>query len=123
MLSLLALASAYGQTGRPEGRNWTLPSSLIVKQNGPQSWRFTVDYNNLDIRGRLVRLQRVSGLYTRGLPGGAVRWNDVTIANHTDGSDRFPTVQKQEFMEGFSGKTELAVSRQRAREVRARLGI
>lgn len=102
ILSLLALASANGQTGRPDGRNWTLPTSIPVKQDGPQSWRFTVDHHNFDLQGRLTSRERVSALYTRGRPGGAVRWSDVTISSNTDGSGKFPAGQKQEFMEGFS---------------------
>jgi len=102
IIGLLALVSAFGQTTRSEGRDWTLPSSLAVKQDGPQSWRFTCDYYNLDTKGHLGSRVRYSALYTRGLPGDAVRWSDVTVASNTDGSDKFPAAEKREFMEGFS---------------------
>ncbi|MGC9969408.1 MAG: hypothetical protein ABSE56_02340 [Bryobacteraceae bacterium] len=102
IIGLLALVSAFGQTTRSEGRDWTLPSSLAVKQDGPQSWRFTCDYYNLDTKGHLGSRVRYSALYTRGLPRDAVRWSDVTVAQNTDGSEKFPTPQKREFMEGFS---------------------
>jgi len=36
IIGSLALASAFGQTARTEGRDWTLPSNLTVKQTGPQ---------------------------------------------------------------------------------------
>ena len=99
---LLALASAFGQTAPSAGRDWTLPSSLAVKQDGPQTWRFTCDYYHLDTKGHLASRVRYSALYTRGLPGDAVRWSDVTVASNTDGSDKFPAAEKREFMEGFS---------------------
>lgn len=101
-IGLLALASVSAQTPPRGGRDWTLPTNLAVKQDGPQSWRFTCDYYHLDTKGHLTSRVRYSALYTRGLPGDAVRWSDVTVAQNTDGSDKFPTPQKREFMEGFS---------------------
>lgn len=97
ILSLLALACANAGE-----RDWTLPASLPVKLDGPRTWRFTVDHLNYDLHGRLTNRERVSALYTRGLPGDAVRWSDVTIAANTDGSETFPAGKKQEFMEGFT---------------------
>lgn len=102
IIGWLALASAFGQTARTEGRDWTLPTNLAVKQAGPQTWRFTCDYYNLDTKGHLLKRDRYSALYTRGLAGDTVRWNDVTLASNTDGSEKFPPAQKREFMEGFS---------------------
>jgi hypothetical protein len=100
--ALLSLASAFAQTAPSPGRDWKLPSSLAVKQDGPQTFRFICDYYNLDTKGHLASRQRLSALYTRGLPGDAVRWTEVTSATNTDGSDNFPSPQKREFMEGFS---------------------
>lgn len=102
IIGWLALASAFGQTASSAARDWTLPTNLAVKQDGPQSWRFTCDYYNLGAKGNLASRVRYSALYTRGLPNDAVRWSDVTVASNTDGSDKFPAPQKREFMEGFS---------------------
>ncbi|MGA2182073.1 MAG: hypothetical protein ABSH47_03525 [Bryobacteraceae bacterium] len=101
IIGLLVLISAFGQAPRPEGRAWTLPSSLPLKQDGPHTWRFICDYYNLDVRGHRTGQQRLSALYTRGLPGDMVRWNDVTIAA-SDSSGKLGPAQKREFMEGFS---------------------
>jgi len=70
-------------------------------QTAPRTWRLTFDYFNVDIKGHVIGRQRYSALYTRGLPGDTVRWNDVTIASAAVWSD-FGPVQKQDFMEGFT---------------------
>ena len=66
------------------------------------TWRFVCDYYNLDVRGNLTGRQRVSAQYTRGLPEGKVRWNDVTIADGKEWADVFPAPRKREFMNGFT---------------------
>src|SRR5262249_260440 len=45
---------------------------------------------------------RVSSTYTRGLPGGKVRWNDVLIARAATATAAFPKGEPQAYMEGFS---------------------
>ena len=72
-----------------------------VGQTAPSTWRLTFDYFNLDVKGHVIGRQRYSALYTRGLPGDTVRWNDVSIAS-ADGWTEFGPAQKQDFMEGFS---------------------
>jgi len=66
------------------------------------TWRFTCDYFNLDTTGHLISRDRLSALYTRGLPGDAVRWSDVSVAHGNDWSDKFAPAEKQPFMEGFT---------------------
>jgi hypothetical protein len=105
---LLVAGCLLGQTGRrrPEPRRWELPQGLTVKEAGPQTYRFTCDYYYLDTKGNLVRRERVSALYTRGLPNGEVRWADVTVAEGKDWADTFGAPQKRGFMEGFTYRRE-----------------
>ena len=59
-------------------QTWSLPQDTSVKDNGPRTYRFVVDYNTANTRGEIVRRQRVTGEYTRGLPAGEVSWKNVT---------------------------------------------
>ena len=45
--------------------------------------------------------ERLSALYTCGLPADVVRWDDVTVAV-SDGSGKLGPAQRREFMDGFS---------------------
>jgi hypothetical protein len=87
-------------------RTFAITGALLLTsalgQAAPRTWHFTCDYYNLDMKGHLYARQRYSALYTRGLPGDAVRWSDVTIANANGWSGDFGPAQKQDFMEGFS---------------------
>ena len=84
----------------------TLAGTLLLAgasaQVAPRTWHFTCDYYNLDVKGHLSGRQRYSASYTRGLPGDAVRWSDVTVANASGWSGDFGPAEKQAFMEGFS---------------------
>ncbi|HLH07099.1 MAG TPA: hypothetical protein VKW78_07675 [Terriglobales bacterium] len=82
-------------------QTWSLPKDTTVKDNGPRTYRFTVDYNVANTRGEVVRRQRLTGEYTRGLPGGDVVWNNVTDAAVNSPTDPFPAADKQTYMEGF----------------------
>ena len=78
-LALLAAISLPAQS-KP-AQTWTLPQGTTVKDSGPRTYRFTVDYNTANTKGELVYRQRVTGEYTRGLAGGDVMWKNVTMAN------------------------------------------
>ena len=68
---------------------------------GPRAYRFAVDYTAADIRGQVTHRQRVEARYTRGLPGGGVVWNDVSVAEANGATAPLGTPQKRAFMEGF----------------------
>ncbi len=93
---------AYGEDPAAAFRGWTLPASLELKVDAPRSWRFICDYYHLDTKGKIIGRERVSGLFTRGLPGNKSRWNDVSVAAATGDSDAFSAPKKREFMEGFT---------------------
>lgn len=80
---------------------WTLPQGLSVKDGGPRTYRFTVEYNTANTTGEVIRRQRLSGEYTRGLGGGEVSWRNVTETDADGPNAPFASPQKREFMEGF----------------------
>lgn len=101
ILGLLMPVAALTQTQSPKQRDWLLPTAPVVK-GGPQTYRFTCDYYYLDTKGHLNRRERLSALYSRDLPEGAVKWSDVAVAESSGASDKFSPAQKRGFMEGFS---------------------
>jgi hypothetical protein len=104
ILFSLLLSAAFGQ--QPEGGTErylsTLPADLRLQEKTPQTYRFTCDYLNVTPTGDLIRKQRVTAGYTRALPGGRVRWTNVTVAEAREFNDAFPPGEKQPYMEGFS---------------------
>ena len=80
---------------------WSLPQGTTVKDNGPRTYRLTVDYNTANTKGEIVYRQRVTGEYTRGLASGEAAWKNVTLANAADATAPFGPAQKRDFMEGF----------------------
>src|SRR5260370_7862353 len=60
--------------------SWDLPQGTPVKDNGPRTYRFSVDYSNSNTKGEIVHRQRVAGEYTRGLLSADVGWKTVTVA-------------------------------------------
>jgi hypothetical protein len=80
---------------------WSLPQGLSVKDSGPRTYRFTVDYNTANSKGEVIYRQHVTGDYTRGLPGGDMVWKNVAVADAAGPAAPFSAVQKRDFMEGF----------------------
>jgi hypothetical protein len=89
-------------------QKWTLPQGITVKDNGPRTYRFTVEYNVANAKGETSIRQRLTGDYTRGLPGGDVRWNNVAQADAMGAAGSFGAPQKRDFMEGFRYHNALA---------------
>jgi len=79
---------------------WALPQGLAVKDREPRTYKFVVDYTTADSKGEIIQRQRLSGDYTRGLPGGEVIWKNVTHAT-VQGDAPFGLGVKDDFMEGF----------------------
>ena len=78
-----------------------LPQGTSVKDNGLRTYRFVVDYNIANTRGEIVQRQRITGDYTRGLPGGDVVWKNVTLAMANGPTGAYPAAEKRDFMESF----------------------
>jgi hypothetical protein len=88
-------------------QTWNLPQGTTVKDNGPRTYRFTVDYNTANTKGELWHRQRITGEYTRGLGGGEVMWKNVAVAEALGATAPFGTAQKRDFMEGFRYRSDL----------------
>jgi hypothetical protein len=90
------------------GDSWTLPQGLAVKDSGPRTYRFTMNYTTATVLGEVVKRQQIVGEYTRGLKDGEVMWKNVTSAEANGGAGPMGTPEKQEFMEGFRYHKNLA---------------
>jgi hypothetical protein len=82
-------------------RPWNGGQGTAVNDAGPRSYRFAVDYTAADIRGQVTHRQHVAATYTRGLPGGDVVWNNVSVAEADGPSGPLGEPRKRAFMEGL----------------------
>jgi hypothetical protein len=96
-LAGLLLLAATGAAAQP----WDLPQGTVVKDSGPRTYRFTVDYSTSNTRGQVIHRQVLTGDYTRGLPSGDVVWKNVTSAESNGDVAPSGPGQKRDFMEGF----------------------
>jgi hypothetical protein len=108
----VALWAAAGLPGQllfgQHSQAWGLPQGVVVKDNGPRTYRFTVDYDTANTKGEIIRRQRLTGDYTRGLEGGEVIWKNVAQADANGATAPFGPAQKRDFMEGFRYKNDPA---------------
>jgi hypothetical protein len=108
LIATLLLWTATSLPGQDKpAQTWNLPQRTAVKDNGPRTYRFVVDYNTANTKGEIVIRQRFTGEYTRGLPGGDVMWKNVTQAVATGPTAPFAAEQKRDFMEGFRYRNDL----------------
>jgi hypothetical protein len=81
-----------------------LTSLPVVSQKMPGNllkYRMTAVYTNMDIYGNFTSKTKVTGDYTRGLPGDTVAWNNVYISGSLKSEEPFSTGTKQEYMENI----------------------
>jgi hypothetical protein len=104
-LALCAASSLLGQSS--SAKTWILPQGTTVKDNGPRTYRFIVDYNTANTKGEMVYRQRVTGDYTRGLAGGEVIWKNVAQSDAVGATAPLAAPQKRDFMEGFRYHNDL----------------
>ena len=97
--------SAPAQTNSE--KSWSLPQGTTVKDSGTRTYRFTVDYNIGNNYSEIVKRQRLTGEYTRGLPGGEVQWKNVAQAEADGFTAPFGAAQKRDFMEAFRYRNDL----------------
>jgi hypothetical protein len=103
----LALSVSSGSWAQASAASWTLPQGVAVKDAGPRTYRFTVDYQTANPQGAVVHRSRITGEYTRGLLGGEVQWKNVAQAEADGVSGPFGAPQKRDFMEAFRYKNDL----------------
>ena len=110
-LAMLTLASLNGWTFDPalsstiqsvDDRLSHLPKDLKLKEDGPQKYKITFDYLNIDTLGNPTGKERVTGEYIRGLPDGKVTWRNVRIAKAATFDQPFSEGEVQSYMEGFT---------------------
>jgi len=100
--SLISICASLLFSSQPVlAGSWTLPPGVTVKDDGPRTYRFTVEYSTADTRGQVIRRQLISGNYTRGLPGGDAVWTGVSQRDADGPGEPSGPAQKREFMEGF----------------------
>ncbi len=80
-----------------------LPQNLELNDE-LQTYKVTTTHYNGDIFGNFFNKQQVYGEYTRGLPGGKVKWNNVTFAMSIspDRNAAFPKGNPVSYMENFT---------------------
>lgn len=88
---------------------WQLPQNLPVKDTGPRTYRFTVEYSYGQPNGEIVRREQVIAEYKSGLPDGHVQWHNVSVATAAGADSPFGAPEKQSYMEGFSYDRQLGV--------------
>lgn len=95
-----------GQQPLP-ARVWRLPHGTTVQDSGPRTYRVTVDYDTANTKGEIVRRQRMTGEYTRGLANNQAIWNNVAEASAEGATAPFGASQKRDFMEGFRYRNQI----------------
>jgi hypothetical protein len=76
-----------------------LPDVKLSTQEA--KYRMTAVYINRDLYGKFTGKKKITGEYTRGLPGDSVVWNNVYIADGLKFEEKFPAGSKKEYMENF----------------------
>lgn len=107
VLALIVAPGLSAQSQKQSEATWNLPHGLVVKDAGPRTYKFIVDYNSANSRGEIFQRQRFTGEYTRGLPAGEVMWKNVMYATAQGESAPYGDAQKREFMEGFRYRNDL----------------
>jgi len=113
-VSYLVMSAASGVLGQSvptqtvSVETWNLPQGTAVKDSGPRTYRFNVDYNVANTKGEVQSRQHLTGEYTRGLADGEVMWKNVSQADALGPAAPFGAAQKREFMEGFRYKSDLS---------------
>ena len=81
-----------------------LPSNLELQEDKAQKYMLSVNYFTRDIYGKLLNKMKITAEYTRALPEGKVRWNNVQITKTLDSTLAFSASELQEYMENFTYK-------------------
>jgi len=99
----ISCLTALGQDDAPKTPDDALSRLPAVefREDEPQYYVFTTDYLPLDLAGNITGRQRITGDYTRGLPGNKVRWNNVRVTAGA-ATDALPKGVPQKCMEDFS---------------------
>src|SRR5690554_4626716 len=67
-----------------------------------QNYQVITTHVNSDMVGNFLNKMQVKGEYTRGLPDGKVKWNNVTVAMSMQSAGDFPGGEHLEFMDDYT---------------------
>jgi hypothetical protein len=102
ILFLIILPSiADAQSNKAVTKKYLSELPNIRLSKAIRKYRMIAVYTNRDLYGNFTGKTRVSGDYTRGLPGDSAQWNNVYISTSNNFSAPFPAGTKQEYMENF----------------------
>ncbi|HUU99871.1 MAG TPA: hypothetical protein VMW32_02805 [Bacteroidales bacterium] len=96
-------AACYGQSQKAVINKYLteLPHGEISVDGKVQKYKMTAVYTNMDLYGNFTGKTKVTGDYTRGLPGDSVTWNNIYISGSNNFSEPFPAGKNQEYMENM----------------------
>jgi len=98
-MTISSFASAQNSFSLKEMK--TLPKDLQLK-NEIQKYEVITDHFTSDIFCHFINKMRVKGEYTRGLDGGNVKWNDVSVAMSMAENAEFSQGTPISYMEDFT---------------------
>lgn len=103
IISLLVFMPSVikGQGERAFTKKYLSELPKINLSTASAKYRMTAVYVNRDLYGKFTEKTKVSGDYTRGLPGDSVVWNNVFIAASKKFEEPFSAGSKKEYMENF----------------------
>lgn len=78
-----------------------IPQDLQLKDD-LQNYQVITTHVNSDLFGNFLNKMQVKGEYTRGLPDGMVKWNNVTVAMSMQSATDFSAGEQLEFMENYT---------------------
>ncbi len=100
-LLMFAPSVSMGQSEKAFIKKYLSELPSVPVSNALQKYRMTAVYTNRDLYGNFTGKTKVTGDYTRGLPGDSVNWNNIFISGSNNFSEPFPAGTKQEYMENM----------------------
>ena len=100
MLALIPSASK-GQSEKAFVNKYLTKLPSVSLSKALTRYSMTAVYTNRDLYGKFTDKKKVTGEYTRGLPGDSVVWNNVYISDSQKFEESFPAGSKKEYMENF----------------------
>jgi len=103
MISLLIMLPFVlnGQSEKSFIKKYLSELPIVQVSNAKTKYLMTAVYTNRDLYGNFTGKTKVTGEYTRGLPGDTVVWNNVYISASQTFDAPFPVGQKKEYIENF----------------------
>ena len=100
VLFILTVSAALAQEKMNTAIFKSLPQSLNLKDE-VQKYQVVTNHINGDIFGNFFNKMQVKGEFTRGLEGGKVKWNRVSVAMSMQPEGVYPEGELLEYMENF----------------------